>query len=61
MPDLCCTAVPGSLLSLTNQAPLSASGVIQPQPITAGETVIVPDNLLNTCGVRPIILIGETP
>ncbi|KAK3545633.1 hypothetical protein QTP70_008545 [Hemibagrus guttatus] len=54
-----CSTVPGSLLSLTNQASLSASGVIQPQPITAGETVIVPDNLLNTCGVRPIILIGQ--
>ncbi|MCI4376989.1 hypothetical protein PGIGA_G00198110 [Pangasianodon gigas] len=54
-----CGTVPGSLLSLTNQASLSASGVIQPQPITAGETVIVPDNLLNTCGVRPIILIGQ--
>ncbi|XP_017327908.1 GREB1-like protein isoform X1 [Ictalurus punctatus] len=51
--------VPGPLLSLTNQASLSASAVIQPQPITAGETVIVPDNLLNTCGVRPIILIGQ--
>ncbi|KAF7706819.1 hypothetical protein HF521_020073 [Silurus meridionalis] len=54
-----CTTVAGSLLSLTNQAPLPASSVIQPQPITAGETVIVPDNLLNTCGVRPIILIGQ--
>ncbi|TTB71000.1 GREB1-like protein [Bagarius yarrelli] len=51
---LTCGTVAGSLLSLTNQA----SGVIQPQPITAGETVIIPDNLLNTCGVRPIILIG---
>ncbi|CAJ1072494.1 GREB1-like protein isoform X1 [Xyrichtys novacula] len=33
------------------------SGVIQPQPIT--ETVIVPDNLLNFSGVRPVILIGH--
>lgn len=33
-------------------------GVIQPQPVPAGETVIVPDNLLNTAGVRPVILIG---
>ncbi|XP_062850620.1 GREB1-like protein isoform X2 [Trichomycterus rosablanca] len=49
----------GPLLSLANQASLSASGVIQPQPITAGETVIIPDNLLNTCGVRPVILIGH--
>ncbi|GAA6065087.1 GREB1-like protein isoform X1 [Tachysurus ichikawai] len=49
----------GSLLSLANQASLSAPGVIQPQPITTGETLIVPDNLLNTCGVRPIILIGQ--
>lgn len=35
-----------------------APAVIQPQPVTAGETVIVPENLLNTSGVRPVILIG---
>uniref|UniRef100_A0A8P4KEI1 GREB1 like retinoic acid receptor coactivator n=1 Tax=Dicentrarchus labrax TaxID=13489 RepID=A0A8P4KEI1_DICLA len=35
------------------------TGVIQPQPVTAGETVIVPDNLLNSSGVRPVILIGH--
>ncbi|XP_073535238.1 GREB1-like protein isoform X2 [Phyllobates terribilis] len=34
------------------------SGVFQPQPIAAEETVIVPENLLNTSGVRPVILIG---
>ncbi|XP_056377659.1 GREB1-like protein isoform X2 [Hyla sarda] len=33
-------------------------GVFQPQPIPAGETVIVPENLLNNSGVRPVILIG---
>uniref|UniRef100_A0A8B9GUP8 GREB1-like protein n=1 Tax=Astyanax mexicanus TaxID=7994 RepID=A0A8B9GUP8_ASTMX len=49
----------GPLLSLANQQPLSVSGVIQPQPITAGETVIIPDNLLNNSGVRPVILIGQ--
>uniref|UniRef100_A0A8C1JL85 GREB1-like protein n=1 Tax=Cyprinus carpio TaxID=7962 RepID=A0A8C1JL85_CYPCA len=39
--------------------PPSVSGVIQPQPITAGETVIIPDNLLNSSGVRPVLLIGQ--
>uniref|UniRef100_A0AAZ3RRZ4 GREB1-like protein n=1 Tax=Oncorhynchus tshawytscha TaxID=74940 RepID=A0AAZ3RRZ4_ONCTS len=38
---------------------LPVAGVLQPQPVTAGETVIVPDNLLNTSGVRPVILIGH--
>ncbi|KAG8571101.1 hypothetical protein GDO81_011524 [Engystomops pustulosus] len=33
-------------------------GVFQPQPIPAGETVIVPENLLHNSGVRPVILIG---
>ncbi|KAG9478989.1 hypothetical protein GDO78_012584 [Eleutherodactylus coqui] len=33
-------------------------GIFQPQPIPAGETVIVPENLLNSSGVRPVILIG---
>ncbi|KAM8967749.1 GREB1-like protein isoform 2-T2 [Pelodytes ibericus] len=33
-------------------------GVFQPQPIPAGETVIVPENLLNNFGIRPVILIG---
>ncbi|XP_040209983.1 GREB1-like protein isoform X1 [Rana temporaria] len=32
--------------------------VFQPQPIPAGETVIVAENLLNNSGVRPVILIG---
>ncbi|XP_041102098.1 GREB1-like protein [Polyodon spathula] len=34
------------------------SGVFQPQAIPAAETVIVPENLLNDSGVRPVILIG---
>lgn len=33
--------------------------VIQPQPVTAGETVIIPDNLVSCAGVRPVILIGH--
>ncbi|KAM3928146.1 GREB1-like protein isoform 2-T3 [Leptodactylus fuscus] len=33
-------------------------GVFQPQPIPAGETVSVPENLLHNSGVRPVILIG---
>ncbi|XP_034039767.1 GREB1-like protein isoform X3 [Thalassophryne amazonica] len=45
------------LAASSPQPPLT--GVIQPQPVTAGETVIVPDNLLNTSGVRPVILIGH--
>ncbi|KAM5222301.1 GREB1-like protein isoform 2-T2 [Ctenodactylus gundi] len=38
------------------QAPLT--GILQPRPIPAGETVIVPENLLSNSGVRPVILIG---
>lgn len=38
----------------------TATGVIQPLPVTAGETVIVPNNLLNSSGVRPVILIGTS-
>ncbi|XP_043395700.1 GREB1-like protein isoform X3 [Chelonia mydas] len=34
------------------------TGILQPQPIPAGETVIVPENLLNNSGIRPVILIG---
>ncbi|XP_056148830.1 GREB1-like protein [Lampris incognitus] len=49
---------PGSVLAMTATQP-PVTGVVQPQPITAGETVIVPDNLLNTSGVRPVILIGH--
>ncbi|XP_029581156.1 GREB1-like protein [Salmo trutta] len=49
---------PGAVLAMpTPQLPVA--GVLQPQPVTAGETVIVPDNLLNTSGVRPVILIGH--
>ncbi|TMS09882.1 GREB1-like protein [Larimichthys crocea] len=48
----------GSVLGVSPpQQPVA--GVIQPQPVTAGETVIVPDNLLNSSGVRPVILIGH--
>ncbi|XP_006901121.1 PREDICTED: GREB1-like protein [Elephantulus edwardii] len=38
------------------QTPLS--GILQPRPIPAGETVIVPENLLSNSGIRPVILIG---
>ncbi|XP_055722234.1 GREB1-like protein [Salvelinus fontinalis] len=49
---------PGSVLAMpTTQAPVA--GVLQPQPVTARKTVIVPNNLLNTSGVRPVILIGH--
>uniref|UniRef100_A0A4X2LXT0 GREB1 like retinoic acid receptor coactivator n=1 Tax=Vombatus ursinus TaxID=29139 RepID=A0A4X2LXT0_VOMUR len=34
------------------------TGILQPRPIPAGETVIVPENLLSNSGVRPVILIG---
>lgn len=48
-----------SLDTLLNVAPPPlVSGIIQPQPIAMGDTVVVPDNLLNTSGVRPVILIG---
>ncbi|XP_036887584.1 GREB1-like protein [Sturnira hondurensis] len=36
----------------------SLTGILQPRPIPAGETVIVPENLLSNSGVRPVILIG---
>ncbi|XP_014889948.1 GREB1-like protein isoform X3 [Poecilia latipinna] len=49
---------PGSVLAVSSPQP-PAAGVIQPQPVNAGETVIVPENLLNSSGVRPIILIGH--
>lgn len=50
---------PGSVLGVSSPQP-PVAGVIQPQPVTAGETVIVPDNLLNSSGVRPVILIGTS-
>ncbi|KAM3866398.1 GREB1-like protein [Diretmus argenteus] len=50
---------PGSVLAIPAPPPPPVAGVIQPQPVTAGETVIVPDNLLNTSGVRPVIVIGH--
>ncbi|XP_053185688.1 GREB1-like protein isoform X1 [Scomber japonicus] len=49
---------PGSVLGVSSPQP-PVAGVIQPQPVTAGETVIVPDNLLNSSGFRPVILIGH--
>ncbi|AWP03912.1 putative GREB1-like protein [Scophthalmus maximus] len=49
---------PGSVLRVSSPQPPVAP-VIQPQPVTAGATVIVPDNLLNSSGVRPVILIGH--
>ena len=48
----------GSVLVSSPQPP--ATGVIQPLPVTTGEAVIVPDNLLNSSGVRPVILIGKS-
>ncbi|XP_064410250.1 GREB1-like protein [Latimeria chalumnae] len=45
------------LLSVPIPQPV-LSGVLHPQPVPAGETVIVPENLLNNSGVRPVILIG---
>ncbi|MGH0137544.1 UNVERIFIED_CONTAM: hypothetical protein FKN15_064105 [Acipenser sinensis] len=45
------------LLSAPASQPM-VSGVLQPQAIPAAETVIVPENLLNDSGVRPVILIG---
>ncbi|XP_050004776.1 GREB1-like protein isoform X4 [Alexandromys fortis] len=34
------------------------TGILQPRPVPAGETVIIPENLLSNSGVRPVILIG---
>lgn len=48
----------GSVLVSSPHPP--ATGVIQPLPVTTAETVIVPDNLLNSSGVRPVILIGTS-
>lgn len=58
--SLCWQAVPtssGAVLGVSSPQP-PVPGVIQPQPVTAGETVIIPDNLLNSSGIRPVILIG---
>uniref|UniRef100_A0A4W3J5R9 GREB1 like retinoic acid receptor coactivator n=1 Tax=Callorhinchus milii TaxID=7868 RepID=A0A4W3J5R9_CALMI len=58
---------PGSPVSTPAVAPVPplrpvtrsmTAGVLQPQAIPAGETVIIPENLLNNSGVRPVILIG---
>ncbi|XP_061653191.1 GREB1-like protein isoform X1 [Phyllopteryx taeniolatus] len=49
---------PGSVLGGVSPQP-PGPGVIQPQPVSAGGTVDVPDNLLNCAGVRPVILIGH--
>ena len=52
------TFFPESFLSApVPQTPLT--GILQPRPIPAGETVIVPENLLSNSGVRPVILIGK--
>nr|XP_020447080.1 GREB1-like protein isoform X2 [Monopterus albus] len=49
---------PGSVLGLSSPQP-PVAGLIQPQPVTTGETVIIPNNLLSSSGVRPVILIGH--
>ncbi|KAM9322802.1 GREB1-like protein isoform 2-T3 [Pholidichthys leucotaenia] len=49
---------PGPVLGVSSPQ-LTTSSVTQLQPITAGETLIIPENLLNTSGVRPVILIGH--
>ncbi|KAL0966250.1 hypothetical protein UPYG_G00292930 [Umbra pygmaea] len=54
-PVVCST---GSVLVMPTPQP-PGGGLLQPQSITAGETVIVPDNLLSTSGVRPVVLIGH--
>uniref|UniRef100_A0A8C5HNW9 GREB1-like protein n=1 Tax=Gouania willdenowi TaxID=441366 RepID=A0A8C5HNW9_GOUWI len=46
-----------SVLVSPTQTP--APGIVQPQPVSVGETVIVPENLLSSAGVRPVILIGH--
>uniref|UniRef100_A0A8C7UJC9 GREB1-like protein n=1 Tax=Oncorhynchus mykiss TaxID=8022 RepID=A0A8C7UJC9_ONCMY len=55
------TAIPMPTIQpiVYSPGPPPVAGVLQPQPVTAGETVIVPNNLLNTSGVRPVILIGH--
>uniref|UniRef100_A0A8C7UDN5 GREB1-like protein n=1 Tax=Oncorhynchus mykiss TaxID=8022 RepID=A0A8C7UDN5_ONCMY len=61
IPVLTCSSLSfpsGSVLAMPTPQP-PVAGVLQPQPVTAGETVIVPNNLLNTSGVRPVILIGH--
>lgn len=52
---------PSTRTDVSLSIPVSQSmtaGVLQPQAIPAGETVIIPENLLNNSGVRPVILIG---
>uniref|UniRef100_A0A8C9Z865 GREB1 like retinoic acid receptor coactivator n=1 Tax=Sander lucioperca TaxID=283035 RepID=A0A8C9Z865_SANLU len=50
---------PGQLVLGVSSPQPPVAGVLQPQPVSAGETVIVPDSLLNSSGVRPVILIGH--
>uniref|UniRef100_A0A673A2N3 Growth regulating estrogen receptor binding 1 n=1 Tax=Sphaeramia orbicularis TaxID=375764 RepID=A0A673A2N3_9TELE len=38
---------------------LPAAEVVQPQPVTTGKAVIVPDITLNSSRVRPVVLIGH--
>ncbi|MBN3290306.1 GRB1L protein, partial [Polypterus senegalus] len=52
------TRTPDPILSVSSPQPV-ASSVVHPQAVPAGETVIVPDNLLNNSGIRPVILIGD--
>ncbi|XP_030017074.1 GREB1-like protein isoform X3 [Sphaeramia orbicularis] len=49
---------PGATLVVcTPQLP--AAEVVQPQPVTTGKAVIVPDITLNSSRVRPVVLIGH--
>ncbi|XP_053323683.1 GREB1-like protein [Spea bombifrons] len=58
-PMLAVPAPPVRPVTRTASLPQTALGaVFQPHPIPAGETVIVPENLLNNSGIRPVILIG---
>ncbi|KAM9791458.1 GREB1-like protein isoform 1-T1 [Syngnathus typhle] len=50
---------PGSIVGSVVSPQAPGPGVIQPQPVSAGASVIIPDNLLNCVGVRPVILIGH--
>ncbi|XP_048886273.1 GREB1-like protein isoform X3 [Brienomyrus brachyistius] len=63
------TAAPAPAIQPSSQASDASSAnltlqshfprVLKPQPIPLEETVIVPDNLLNNIGVRPVILTGH--
>nr|XP_023663167.1 GREB1-like protein [Paramormyrops kingsleyae] len=63
------TAAPAPAIQPASQASVASSAsltlrshfprVLKPQPVPLEETVIVPDNLLNNMGVRPVILTGH--